>query len=169
MTKNEIADVLNEIGVLLELKGENPFKVRAYHTGARALESLEEDLAKIIADDRLQEIKGIGEALARKITELHATGRLEFHAKLKTSITPGLLEMLEIPGLGAKKIKVLHEKLGVDSIAALVAAGEAGKVAALDGFGEKSQEKILSGIRNREAYGKRHLWWDAFAVAEPIL
>ena len=169
MTKNEMADVLNEIGVLLELKGENPFKVRAYHTGARALESLEEDLGKVIAGERLQEIKGIGEALAKKITELHTTGRLEFHQKLMASIAPGLVEMLEIPGLGAKKIKVLHEKLGVDSIAALVTACEQGKVAALDGFGEKSQEKILSGIRNREAYGRRHLLWDAFAVAEPIL
>lgn len=169
MTKNEIADVLNEIGVLLEMKGENPFKVRAYHTGARALESLEADLGAVIADNRLEEVKGIGEALAKKITELHATGRLEYHEKLKASIAPGLVELLEVPGLGAKKIKVLHDKLGVGSIAELARACEEGKVAALDGFGEKSQEKILAGIRNREAYGRRHLWWDAFAVAEPIL
>ena len=83
MTKHEIAEVLDEIGVLLELKGENPFKVRAYHAGARALETLEEDLDTVVAEGRLQSIKGIGEALAKKITELHATGRLEFFEKLK--------------------------------------------------------------------------------------
>jgi DNA polymerase (family 10) len=169
MTKNEIAGVLEEIGVLLELKGENPFKVRAYHAGARALETLEEDVGTVIAEDRLQAIKGIGEALAKKITELHATGRLGFHEKLKASIAPGLVEMLEIPGLGAKKIKALHEKLGISAVAELARACADGRVAALDGFGEKSQEKILAGIRNRAAYARRHRWWEAFAAAEPIL
>ncbi len=169
MTKNEIAGVLEEIGVLLELKGENPFKVRAYHAGARALETLEEDVGAVITEDRLQAIPGIGEALAKKITELHATGRLEFYEKLKASITPGLVEMLEIPGLGAKKIKALHEKLGISAVAELARACAEGRVAALDGFGEKSQEKILAGIRNRAAYARRHRWWEAFAAAEPIL
>jgi DNA polymerase (family 10) len=169
MTKREIAAVLDEIGVLLELKGENPFKVRAYHAGARALETLEEDLGAVVAGGRLETIKGIGEALARKITELHTTGRLEFYEKLKASIAPGLVEMLEIPGLGARKIKALHDRLGITSIAELAHAGEEHRVAALEGFGEKSEEKILAGIRNREAYARRHLWWDAFAVAEPIL
>jgi len=169
MTRNEIAEVLNQIGILLELKGENAFKIRAYHAGARALESLEQDLGTVVAEGRLQEIKGIGEALAKKIAELHATGRLEFYEKLKASVAPGLVEMLEVPGLGARKIKTLHEKLGISSIAELARACEGQKVAALDGFGEKSQEKILAGIRNREAYARRHLWWDAFAVAEPIL
>jgi len=169
VTKNEIAAVLDEIGVLLDLKGENPFKVRAYHAGARALEALEEDLGTVVTEERLQTIKGIGEALAKKITELHATGRLGFHEKLKASIAPGLVEMLEVPGLGAKKIRALHETLGINSIADLARACREGRVAALDGFGERSQEKILAGIRNREAYAQRHLWWDAFAVAEPIL
>ncbi len=170
MTKNEIADTLNEIATLLELKGENPFKVRAYQAGARTLEAVEEDqLAALIAEGRLESIKGIGEALAQKIAELHATGRLEFLAKLKASVEPGLLQMLEVPGLGPKKIKVLHEKLGLKTLAELAAACGDGRVAALDGFGEKSQQKILEGIRNREAYGKRHLWWDAAAVAEPIV
>jgi len=169
VTKNEIAAVLDEIGVLLDLKGENPFKVRAYHAGARALEALEEDLGTVVTEERLQTIKGIGEALAKKIAELHATGRLGFHEKLKASIAPGLVEMLEVPGLGARKIRALHETLGINSIADLARACREGRVAALDGFGERSQEKILAGIRNREAYAQRHLWWDAFAVAEPIL
>ncbi|HET7537761.1 MAG TPA: helix-hairpin-helix domain-containing protein, partial [Candidatus Didemnitutus sp.] len=170
MTKAEIALVLIDIGTLLELKGENPFKIRAYQTGARAVEGLEEgDLARRIGDGSLQEVKGIGEALAQKITELQQTGKLEFYEKLKASVPPGLVEMLQIPGVGPKKIKALHEKLAIDSISKLQEACAAGRVAALEGFGEKTQEKIMEGIRNREAYGKRHIWLEAWEVAEPIL
>jgi DNA polymerase (family 10) len=170
MTKNEIADVLTEIGLLLELKGENPFKVRAYQAGARVLESLEEaELSRLIESNELLTVKGIGEALAQKITELHQTGKLEFFEKLKASVEPGLVELLEIPSLGPKKIKTLFDKLGVNSIAALTAACAEGKVAELAGFGAKTQEKILAGIKNREAYGRRHVWWEAAAVAEPIV
>lgn len=170
MTKNEIADVLEEIGTLLELKGENPFKVRAYQTGARALEAIEEaELARLIAEAQLKTVKGIGDALSQKITELHTTGRLEYFDKLKASIEPGLVELLQIPGLGPKKIRALHDKLGVAGIGDLAKACHDGSVAALDGFGEKTQEKILAGIKNREAYGKRHLWWDAWEMAEPIV
>jgi DNA polymerase (family X) len=169
MTKNEIADVLNDIAVLLELKGENPFKTRAYQTGARALESLEEDLGTVIAEGRLQGIKGIGDALGKKIVDLHSSGRLPFYDDLKASLAPGMVEMLQIPSLGAKKIKALHDKLGITDIAGLTKACNDGRVADLPGFGAKSQEKILAGIKNREAYGRRHVWWEAFAVAEPIL
>jgi DNA polymerase (family 10) len=170
MTKTEIADVLAEIGTLLELKDENPFKVRAYTAGARAIEALENDeFEKLAAEGRLQSIKGIGEALSAKIAELHATGRLEFLDKLKASIEPGLVEMLRIPGLGPKKIAALRRELAVTSIPELEKACREGRVAALAGFGDKTQEKILTGIRNREAYSRRHLWWDAIQVAEPIV
>ncbi len=170
VTKNEIADVLTEIGVLLELTGENPFKVRAYQSGARALEGLEEaELGRLIQEGQLGTIKGFGEALVQKITELHTTGKLGYFEKLKASVEPGLVEMAQIPGLGPKKIIVLKSKLGVTSIAALTQACREGKVAALEGFGEKTQEKILAGIRNREAYGRRHMWWDAWEVSEPIV
>ena len=170
MTKNEIADVLTEIGLLLELKGENPFKVRAYQAGARVLESLEDaELTRLIEADELLTVKGIGDALAQKITELRQTGKLEFFEKLKASVEPGLIELLEIPSLGPKKIKTLFDKLGVNSIATLTAACTDGRVAELAGFGEKTQEKILAGIKNRAAYGRRHLWWEACAVAEPIV
>ncbi|HWA87554.1 MAG TPA: helix-hairpin-helix domain-containing protein [Opitutus sp.] len=170
MTKNEIADVLTEIALLLELQGENPFKVRAYQTGARTLEGLEEaELARLVAAGELQTVKGIGDALAKKIAELHTTGRLEFFEKLKAAVAPGLVELLEIPSLGPRKIKVLHEKLGVGSIADLTAACVDGRVAALEGFGPKTQEKLLAGIKNREAYGRRHLWWEAWETAEPIV
>jgi len=170
MTKPEIAEILEEIGTLLELKGENPFKVRAYRSGARVLESIEEkELAGLVANGGLEEVPGIGQALAQKIAELHTKGRLEFYDKLKASVKPGLLEMLQIPGLGPKKIIALHSRLGISDIAALTRACEEGKVAELDGFGEKTQAKILSGIRNREAYGKRRLWWEAWEIAEPIV
>ncbi|MEM9158894.1 MAG: DNA polymerase/3'-5' exonuclease PolX [Verrucomicrobiota bacterium] len=169
MTKGDIADVLSEIGVLLELKGENPFKIRAYQSGARKLETLEEDLGTLIEEKRLGKVQGFGDALVQKITELHETGSLEFYVKLKESVAPGLVSMLEIPGMGPKKIAKLNKELGIDSIEKLQAACEAGKVADLKGFGAGTQEKILQGIANREIYGKRHLWWNANAVAEPIL
>ncbi len=170
MNKSEIAAVLTEIGTLMELKGENPFKTRAYQSGARIVESLGEgELKERIAAGTLQEVKGIGEALAQKITELHTTGRLEFFEKLKASVPPGLVEILAIPGIGPKKVRALQEKLGVDSIAKLRAACDGNQVAALEGFGEKTQEKILAGIRNREAYNKRHLWLEAKDASDTIL
>jgi DNA polymerase (family 10) len=170
MTKNEIADVLTEIGMLLELKGENPFKVRAYQSGARVLESLEDaELIRLIEADELISVKGIGAALAQKITELHQTGRLEFFEKLKATVEPGLVELLEIPSLGPKKIKALYDQLVVKSIADLSAAIADGRVAAMAGFGEKTAEKLAAGIKNREAYGRRHIWWEASAVAGPIV
>lgn len=170
MTKNEIAEVLAEIATLMELKGENPFKIRAYSGGARAIEALEnDDFERLVAEGKIDTLKGIGEALAAKITELHSTGKLAFFETLKASVEPGLVEMLGIPGLGPKKIAALRKELGVSSVAALEAACREGKVAALAGFGEKTQEKIITGIRNREAYSRRHLWWEAEGVAAPIL
>ncbi len=170
MNKAQIADILDDIATLLELKGENPFKVRAYRSGARLLESVEEaELVRLVAEDNLRSVPGIGEALAQKITELQRTGRLEFYEKLKATVEPGLVELLQIPGLGPKKILALHRQLGVTSVADLAAACADGRVAELDGFGVKTQEKLLAGIRNREAYGRRHIWWEAAAVADPIL
>lgn len=170
MNKSEIAAVLTEIGTLLELKGENPFKIRAYQAGARVVESLGEgELKQRIEAGTLEEVKGIGEALAQKITELHTTGRLEYFEKLTAAVPAGMVEILRIPGIGAKKARVLQEKLGIDTVARLRAACAAGSVAALDGFGEKTQERILTGIHNREAYNKRHLWLTAWEVAGPIL
>ena len=169
MNKADIVDVLESIAVLLELKGENPFKIRAYSAGARVLETLEQDLGEVIAAGELGSIKGIGSALVDKIEAFHSTGELDFYTELRASIAPGLIEMLEIPGLGGKKVKKLHDALAVESIDALKAACEAGQVAELKGFGPKSEEKILSGIANRAAYAKRHLWWEANAVAQPIL
>src|SRR5215472_12221344 len=169
MNKSKIAEILIEIGMLLELKGENPFKTRAYGNAARAIENLEEPLEKIIAEDRLTEVKGIGDAIGKKIKELVETGKLKYYEELKASLPPGLSEMLEISGLGPKKIQALNKKLGVDSIDKLEVACKAGKVAELDGFGEKTQANLLEGIELKRAYASKHLLSDAWVAAEPLL
>jgi len=169
MDKDKVADVLVEIGTLLELKGENPFKTRAYANAARTLQGLQEPLEKVVAERRLGEIKGIGEALEQKITELVATGKLKYYEDLKASLAPGLLELLEISGLGPKKIQALNQQLGVDSPEKLEAACRAGQVAALDGFGEKTQANLLEGLERRRQYASKHLLSRALVAAEPLL
>ena len=169
MDKERVAEILLEIGTLLELQGENPFKTRAYQNAARTLENLSEPLANLVAEKRLGRIKGIGAALEQKITELVETGKLAYYDKLKASIPPGLIDMLEISGLGPKKIRVLQQKLGVDSVEKLAAACRKGEVAQLDGFGEKTQANLLEGIERRRTYASKHLLSDAWLAAEPLL
>jgi len=169
MDKKQIAEVFEEIGQLLELKGENPFRVRAYYNAARIIETLQEDLHKLVDEQRLTEIKGIGGDLAKKITEMVATNRLEFYEKLKSSLPAGLLDMLRIPGFGPKRAKIVFDKLKVDSMEKLEAACRAGTIASLDGFGEKSQQKILEGIELVRKFASRHHIHKARAVAEDVL
>ena len=169
MDKKDIVEVLERIGTMMEIKGENPFKIRAYSAGARTLQTMEEELGDVIEDGRLGDIPGIGKALTEKIETLYSTGELEFYNKLVASVPSGLMDLLDIPGLGGKKIKVLHEKLEVDSIDSLTVACQEGRVAELKGFGKKTEDKILSGIKNREAYAARHLWWDAQSMVKKIL
>ena len=169
MQKDEIADILKEIGVFLELKGENPFKTRAYQNGARTLENLSEPLDQLIEKKGLGKIKGIGSALAEKITELATTGKLDYYDNLKDSIPEGLIAMLNIPGLGPKKVKVVHEKLGIDTVEALEQACKKNKLAELPGFGAKTEMKILEGIEFRRNYASHHHISAALLLAEPIL
>ena len=122
MNKNEIADVLDEIAVLLELKGENTFKVRAYENAARSVRAIPADLDEFLQEHQLSEIKGIGKALAEKIDSLRTTGRLEYYDRLKTSIPPGLVEMTRIPNLGPKRITIINDRLEIDTVAKLEAA-----------------------------------------------
>lgn len=169
MNNDRVAEILEEIGVLLELKGENPFKTRAYHNAARTLEGLAEPLATLVAEKRLGELKGFGEALQDKVTTLVTTGALPYYDELKASVPPGLVDMLHLPGVGPKKVKKLHDELQITSVDALEAACRDGRVAALDGFGEKSQTKILEGIAFRRQFASVHRLIDALATAEPIL
>jgi DNA polymerase (family 10) len=127
MDKKDIIEVLERIGTMLEIKGENPFKVRAYFSGARILQTMEEDLGEVISEGRLGEIPGIGKALTEKVETLYTTGELEFYDKLVASVPSGLMDLLEVPGLGGKKIKALHEQLDVDSIDSLTKACKEGE------------------------------------------
>ncbi len=169
MNKDQVAQVLSEVAVLLELKGENPFKSRAYVNAARALEDLVEPFDKVLAENRLAEVNGIGESIARKVQELATTGKLRYYEELKAATPAGLIEMLQIPGLGPKKIKALHEQLGVQSIEELETACKAGKVAALKGFGQKTAVNICEGIERRRAYAARHLISEALPLSEALL
>jgi DNA polymerase (family 10) len=169
MTKDQIAEILTDIATLLELKGENPFKSRAYVNAARSLEASTEPLERMFAPDSTTRLKGIGDKIHDKIVELLQTGKLAYYEELKGSIPAGLVAMLDIPGLGPKKIKALHDKLGVETIDLLERACREGKVAQLDGFGEKTQSKILEGIQFRRQYATRHLLSEALAAAESIL
>jgi len=169
MDNVDVAETLEEIAVLLELKGENPFKTRAYVNGARTLETLQEPLAVIIEEDRLGTLKGFGDALRQKVTELVTTGRLKYYEELKASVAPGLLEMLDIPGLGPKKIKLLHETLGIDSVASLEKACQNNEIAGIKGFGAKTQSKILDGIAFREKYASHFRLDVCLATAQNIL
>lgn len=169
MDNHDVARVLNEIGTLLELKGENPFRIRAYHNAARALENLEERLEDVLREGRLEEIEGIGQRIAKKITRLVATGRLPYYEKLKKSLPAGLIDLLKVPSLGPKKAALLYKKLNIKTTKELIAACREGKVATIRGFGEKTQKTLLNGLSKMNIYGKRRLWWDANELAKPIL
>ena len=169
ISKKDIIRILEEIGVYLEIKGESPFKVIAYANAARRLETLEEDLEELVRRGGLTSIKGIGDALSKKITELVTTGRLEYYDELKASIPPGHLEMLRIPGLGPKKIRGLHEKLAIETLGELEYACMENRLVELPGFGEKTQQKILTGIEHLKRYKERHLYSEALIPAEELL
>ena len=169
MDKERAAEVLQEIAVLLELKGENPFKSRAYVNAARALETLTEPLERLVAENRLSDVKGLGDAIQKKLCELVTTGRLGYHEELKAAFPPGLFALLQLPGLGPKKVKALFERLGISSVEELEKACAAGQIAGLEGFGEKTQAKILEGIKFRASYASRHHLSTALTLADPIL
>ncbi len=169
MDKAKVAEILEEIGTLLDLKGENPFKVRAYHNAARLIGGLQQDLGALVETGQLRELKGIGEALSEKITELWKTDRLKYHDDLKASLPSGLVEMIAIPGFGPKRAQVVHKKLKADSIEKLEAACKDGRIAQLEGFGEKSQENILQGIEQLRRFAGRHHYHKALAAALGIL
>ena len=140
---------LEEIATLLELKDENPFKIRAYQNAARSIEAFGASLSELQNQETLEKIPGVGKAIAAKISELALTGGLKFLDELRAEFPLAILELFSIPGLGAKKIKALYDKLKVSSIADLQAACESGRVAELPGFGATTQTKICNAIANR--------------------
>ena len=153
MDKFAIAAALQEIGTLLDLKGGEYFKARAYRNGARAVGELSEDVGRLIKENRLTFVKGIGYALAKQIEELYTGGESSFLNKLRTELPPGIIELANVPGLTVKKVARLHEALGITTVEQLKAAAAAGKVSDVKGFGARTEQKILEAIarpRNRE-------------------
>jgi DNA polymerase (family 10) len=164
MDKHDLARIFNEIGLLLELKGDNPFKIRAYYNAARTLENLSEDLTTLISGNRLGDIPGFGDAIVKKITEWATTGIIEYYENLKSSTPPGLLELLRIPGLGPKKINQIYTVLGISGIEELEQACRENKLAGLPGFGVKTQEKIFAGIQFIREHQGQYIWMEAWTT-----
>ena len=168
MTKEKIAEALEEIATLLELKDENPFKIRAYQNASRSIEAFGASFSDLQNQETLEKIPGIGKAIAAKISELATTGGLKFLNELRAEFPSAILELFSIPGLGAKKIKALHEKLKISSIADLQAACESGRVAELPGFGETTQTKICNAIANRAKHAGSFQFGEIAAEAEQL-
>ena len=146
LTREQIADIFEKIALLLDLQDENPFKIRAYKTGAEVVESFQGDLLKIAASDDYKDLsktKGIGKALTDKLHELATTGKLEYYENLKAEFPDTIFELFRIQGLGPKRIKDLYKKLGIDSIPNLKSACEDDRISKLPGFG------IFANVRSR--------------------
>ncbi len=169
MTKDQVASALREIGTILELQGENPFKCRAYLNGARTLETSATDLTELVRTNRLGELPGIGDALREKITTLITTGKLPYLEELRSSIPAGLLPLLDLPGLGPKKLRALRDKLKIESLEALTQACQDGRLAALEGFGEKTAANLLEAIARHANYKKLHRLGTALPAARTLL
>lgn len=169
LDKLDIARSLREIGAYLQIKGENPFKVRAYENGAEALEGLEDDLGKLVKQEHLTRVSGIGAALAAQIAELYTTGQSALLEKLRGEFPPGIIELANVPGMSLKRIQALHKALGVESVEDLKKACLTGKVRGVKGFGAKTEESILQGIYKYETRDERVLLVDARELAEPLL
>jgi DNA polymerase (family 10) len=168
MTKAQIAEVLEEIATLLELKDENPFKIRAYANASRSLEAWGGSLSDLQDEEALAKIPGIGKAIAAKVKELAATGSLKYVEELRAEFPAAILELFSIPGLGAKKIKALYEQLKISSIAELQKACESGRVAQLPGFGETTQERLCQAIAERAKHSGSFQLGQIAAEAETL-
>jgi len=167
MQQKSIPKILEDIAMLLEIKGENPFKTRAYYNAAKTLSGIT-NLEELIKEKRLREIKGIGEALSEKIEEYSTTGSMKYLEELTREVPESLLELMQIPNLGPKKIKVLYDELGISNIGELEYACKENRLIHLAGFGEKTQEKVLKGIEFFKRHKGEFLFGDIYSEAEGI-
>ena len=170
MKNSEIAKVFQDIADLLELKGENPFKIRAYQKVVRSIEHLPVEVEQLVKEDRLKEIPGAGEAITKKITELVTTGRLRYYEELKADFPEGISTLLDVPGVGPKTAMLLSSELGISSVDELEAAITSGKVASLPRMGDKVAENILRHIQTlrRKKKEQRIPIGEALPVVEEI-
>jgi DNA polymerase (family X) len=169
ITKETVAEVLKDIGELLELKGENPFKTRAYFNAAKLIANLDLDLATLVREDQLGTLPGIGPALKEKITTLVTTGKLPYHEELVQSLPKAVRELSRLQGVGPTKVHALIDKLGVNSIEELKIACEQDHVAKLKGFGAKTQENILKSISYLSQHVELHRYDEALPVADALV
>ncbi|MEX0824903.1 MAG: DNA polymerase/3'-5' exonuclease PolX [Pirellulaceae bacterium] len=171
MDNREIADIFDELADLLEFKNENPFRVRAYRNGARAIRDLDESVAAIIDDpDRnLADLPGIGDTLAEKSATLLAEGKLPQLESLRKEVPASVLQMVRVPGLGAKKAAALHKELGIENLQQLRQACESQRVRKLKGFGAKTEEAILHGLQIAESAAQRLPWADADVIVQALI
>jgi DNA polymerase (family 10) len=168
MTKEHIAGVLEKIATLLELKNENPFKIRAYSNAARAIETFGANVSNFQDEEAVAKIPGIGKSIAQKIKELAESGSLEYFQELSAEFPAGILELFSLSGLGAKKIKALYDQLGISSIEELQKACEQGRLAELPGFGETTQQKLCDAIASRAAHAGSFQFGQVAAEAETL-
>ncbi len=166
----EIAAIFDEIADLLELQQANPFRVRAYRRAARTLLGLRHEAAEMmIAGEVLTDLPGIGDDLAGKISDVVHTGGTEILFRLRRELPAGLINLLKVPGLGPKRVKLLYDKLRIDSVPALHKAAAAGKLAKIAGFGPKSEQAILAATETRAVHPSRLLRWRAKPIVDALL
>lgn len=168
MDKRAVVQMFEEIALMLELKDENPFKSKAYKNAARSIELLEGELDSYIKDDKLEDMKGIGRAISEKLLELLMTGRLRYYEELRSTTPAGLFDMLKVPGLGPKKVKVIYERLQVQTLGELEYACIENRLLDLPGFGKKTQSNILKGIEHIKRFKGQFLFSEVFELAEEI-
>ena len=167
--REDVAEILEEIALLLELKGDNIFKTRAYRNGAEAVMNEEEDVIALAKEGNLGGVKGFGKALQDKVTELVQTGKMTYYEELRSEFPEGLFALFDLSGLGPKKIKALYDKLGVDSVTGLKEVCENGEVARLSGFGAKTVVKILEAIELKEKFASHFRLGSVSVMAETLL
>jgi DNA polymerase (family 10) len=169
MNRAHLVELLSEMGTFLDLLGENPFKVKAHQNAARIIETFDGDLEDAIKTEAIGEVKGIGPALKEKIIQFYKTGKISEHEELKKQIPPGVIEMLNISGLGPKRVRVLYQKLKIQSPQELEKACQEDKLLELDGFGEKIQSKILESLEFLKTQDHQFLFSDAWLEAQTIV
>jgi DNA polymerase (family 10) len=170
MRNKEVAEQFYLIAQLLSLTDENPFKIRAYEKAAQVVESLPEPIENLVSNfDKLSSIPGVGKSIAEKIVEYFNTGKIQRLEELKTKFPEGILEMLKIPGLGPKRVRLLYEKLGIKDVKTLKEYAQKGTLRTLPGFGEKVEQNILEGIDLLSTSEQRLLLFDALKTVEEIL
>ncbi len=169
MTNQELANTFRTIGDLLEIKGENIYKILAYRKAADSLSNLGQDINEIWKQGKLTEVDGVGKAIAEKIDELLTTGHLEFLDKLEKEVPPSLADELQVPDLGPKKVALFWKELGITNLSQLESAARAGKLRSLPGMGEKSETKIIAGIESLSRRTTRIPIWKAWPFAQELL